>query len=65
MHLLNKDLGPCDKNNENMTSVAAPQSLVVSMSTCCQCEQAGLIKVSGHLGAVDKSRQQALLSAEY
>lgn len=48
-----------------MTSVAAPQSLVVSMSICCHCEQAGLIKVSGHLGAVDKSRQKALLSAEY
>lgn len=48
-----------------MTSVSDPQSLVVTVSICCHCEQAGLIKVSGHLGAVDKSRQKALLSAEY
>lgn len=38
---------------------------MVSTGIFCQHEKADLIKVSGHLGAIDKARQQSLSSGEY
>ncbi|KAJ7409201.1 Rap guanine nucleotide exchange factor 2 [Willisornis vidua] len=44
------------KNHQKITSLAAPQSLVVNMRIFWQCEQADLITLSGRLDAVDKAR---------